>query len=95
MEDLTKRYQCYHTITMSQLIVRKVDPQTVSQLKARAAAQGVSAEEAHRRILREALSRPVPGKPSLIGFLCQTEVAPEVELELSRSRDIEQRDTGF
>ncbi|MFQ3224475.1 MAG: plasmid stability protein [Lentimonas sp.] len=80
---------------MSQLLVRKVDPQTIRKLKARASAHGVSTEEEHRRILREALSRPSNGKPSLIEFLSTTEVAPEVELDLTRSRDIEERDTGF
>ncbi|NBB80835.1 MAG: DNA-binding protein [Verrucomicrobia bacterium] len=80
---------------MSQLLVRQVDPKTVRKLKARAAAQGVSAEEAHRRILREALSRPPEEKPSLIEFLSDTEVAPDVELDLGRSRIIETRDPGF
>ena len=80
---------------VSQLLVRKVDPHLVRKLKARASAHGASAEEEHRRILAEALNRPAPGKPSLIEFLSQTEVAPEVELDLSRSREIEERDTGF
>lgn len=80
---------------MSQLLVRKVDPQTVRKLKARASAHGVSAEEEHRRILQEALSRPTKEKPTLIEFLSQTEVAPEVELDLERSTEIEERDTGF
>ncbi|CAA6690363.1 MULTISPECIES: FitA-like ribbon-helix-helix domain-containing protein [unclassified Lentimonas] len=80
---------------MSQLLVRKVDPQTIRKLKARASAHGVSTEEEHRRILREALSRPANDKPSLIQFLSTTEVAPEVELEITRSNEIEERDTGF
>lgn len=80
---------------MSQLLVRKVDPQTVRKLKARAAAQGVSAEEAHRRILRDALSRRDHPKPSLIEFLSDTEVAPDQELDLSRSDEAEERETGF
>jgi plasmid stability protein len=39
---------------MSQLLVRKVDPQTIRKLKARASAHGVSTEEENRRILRKA-----------------------------------------
>jgi plasmid stability protein len=80
---------------MIQLLVRKVDPQTIRKLKARASAHGVSTEEEHRRILREALSRPNNGKPSLIEFLSSTEVTPEVELEIGRSTETEERDTGF
>lgn len=80
---------------MSQLLVRKVDSQTVRKLKARAFAQGLSAEELHRRILHEALNRPEHPKPSLIEFLSGTEVAPEWELDLSRSRKTEERDTSI
>ena len=43
---------------MSQLVVRNLDPDLVESLKARAAAANISAEEQHRRILREALARP-------------------------------------
>lgn len=80
---------------MSQLLIRKIDPHTVQQLKARAIAHGVSAEEEHRRILQEALSRPYKAKPSLIEYLSATEVAPEVELQITRSTEIEERDAGF
>ncbi len=80
---------------MSQLLVRKIDPHTVQQLKARASAHGVSAEEEHRRILEEALSRPEKAKPSLIEYLSTTEVAPGVELQINRSTEIEKRDTGL
>lgn len=79
---------------MSQLLVRKVEPQLVRKLKARAAANGVSTEEEHRRILAEVLNRPAKEKPTLIQFLQSEEVAPEVELDLTRSSDIEERDTG-
>lgn len=82
-------------MTMSQLLVRKIDPQIVRKLKARASAHGVSTEEEHRRILQEVLNRPNPSKPSLIQFLSDTEVAPGVELDLSRSTELEERDTGF
>ena len=56
---------------------------------------GVSAEEEHRCLLREALSKPNSGKPSLMEFLVGTEVNPEVELDLERSRDMAERDPGF
>lgn len=82
---------------MSQLLVRNLDKSLVGKLKRRAAAQGVSAEELHRRILRESLERPAGGQPSLIEFLLspEGEVVPEIELEWDRSREIEFRDTGL
>ena len=40
---------------MGQLIVRNLDDDLVHRLKERAAAHGISAEEEHRRILRDAL----------------------------------------
>ena len=43
---------------MSQLVVRNLEPDLVESLKALAAASNISAEEQHRRILREVLSRP-------------------------------------
>ena len=43
---------------MSQLLVRKVDPALVELLKERARREGTTAEEVHRRILREALIVP-------------------------------------
>jgi plasmid stability protein len=42
--------------SMAQLIVRNIDDRIAQQLKLRAAASGVSAEEEHRRILRAALA---------------------------------------
>jgi|LakMenEpi03Aug12_release.lakeMendotaPanAssembly.Ray.scaffolds.fasta_scaffold309370_2 plasmid stability protein len=79
---------------MSQLLVRDLEKTLVAKLKRRAAAQGISAEELHRRILREALSRPARDKPSLIEFLIspEGEVAPGVELDLTRGRELEARD---
>ncbi|PAW67783.1 MAG: hypothetical protein B9S38_11920 [Verrucomicrobiia bacterium Tous-C4TDCM] len=44
---------------MAQLLVRKLDPALVDLLKERARQEGITTEEAHRRILREALSKPV------------------------------------
>ncbi len=40
---------------MAQLIVRKLENTVVRRLRHRAAAEGVSVEEAHRRVLRAAL----------------------------------------
>jgi hypothetical protein len=42
---------------VAQLIVRSIEEEVVSQLRQRAARHGVSMEEEHRRILREALGR--------------------------------------
>lgn len=80
---------------MNQLLVRKIDPHTVQQLKARAHAHGVSTEEEHRRILQEALSRPDKARPSLIEYLSVTEVAPKFELDITRSTETEKRNTGL
>ena len=43
-------------IRMAQLLVRGLDEDLVRRLKLRAAEKGVSTEEEHRRILREALA---------------------------------------
>ena len=43
---------------VAQLVVRNLDEDLVQALKKRAAAQGSSAEEAHRQILQAALRRP-------------------------------------
>ena len=82
---------------MAQLLVRDIDETLVYKLKRRAVEHGVSAEEEHRRILREVLSRPDSGKPSLIEFLTSPdgEASPQVELDLERSREVEDRDTGL
>jgi plasmid stability protein len=75
---------------MAQLLVRNVEPRLVKKLKTRAALHGVSAEEEHRRILREALSQPAARKASLIEFLLDPEgAAPETELNIERSRKSE------
>lgn len=82
---------------MAQLLVRDIDDSLVRKLKRRAREHGLSAEEEHRRILKENLTRPVKGKPSLMGFLLSQEgtVEPEVQLDLSRSREPESRETGL
>ena len=40
---------------MSQLVVRKLEPAVVRKLRQKAAADGISMEEEHRRILRNVL----------------------------------------
>lgn len=82
---------------MAQLLVRNVDDGLVRKLKLRARTRGVSAEEEHRRILAESLSRDEAAHPSLIDFLLSEEgtVAPGIELEWSRDRNGEDRDTGL
>ena len=82
---------------MAQLLVRDLDESLVKKLKRRARAHGVSTEEEHRRILHEFLFQPAGKKPTLIEFLLslEGEVAPEVELELDRSGEIESREIGI
>lgn len=75
---------------MPQLLVRGVDESLVRKLKRRASTHGVSAEEEHRQILKEALLKPANEKPSLIEFLLSCDpVHPGVELDLHRSRKLE------
>lgn len=78
---------------MAQLLVRKVSDELVRRLKQRARQRGVSAEEEHRRILVAGLI--TPAKASLVEFLLNHEVLPDVELDLRRSKELETRDTGF
>ena len=80
---------------MAQLLVRNVEDSVARRLKERAKAHGVSTEEEHRRILREAMAQPASRKPTLIEFLSDSaqSVAPEVELDLRRSRVPEDRHT--
>jgi plasmid stability protein len=69
---------------MAQLIVRNLDPQTVSALKARAARSRRSMEAEHREILRAAL-RPARGRTSLKEWLSRM---PDVgtDRDFARSR---------
>jgi plasmid stability protein len=81
---------------MNQLLVRNLETPVVRRLRARARLNGVSVEEEHRRILREACLPPAH-QPSLIDFLrdAANAVAPDVELDISRSRERATRETGF
>lgn len=71
---------------MPQLIVRKIESAVVGRLRRRAAAEGISVEEAHRRVLREALlDKAPPARRNLVEYL---KSMPDVELPLTRARDL-------
>jgi antitoxin FitA len=63
--------QAEHSIAnkMAQLIVRQIEAKVVKQLKARAGSHGVSMEEEHRRILRQALLGKEATRPSIKDYL--------------------------
>ena len=77
---------------MPQLLVRNLDSHLVRRLRSRARAHGVSVEEEHRRILKQALSR-MDDDASLIGFLVNeaNAVAPDIELPIDRSAELDTR----
>jgi len=54
---------------MAQLLVRQIEEKVVRKLKERAGQHGVSMEEEHRRILREALLGASKKKKSFKEFL--------------------------
>jgi antitoxin FitA len=54
---------------MPQLIVRQIEEKVVRKLKQQAGLHGVSMEEEHRRILREALVGPSRKNPSFKDYL--------------------------
>ncbi len=54
---------------MPQLIVRQIEEKVVKKLKEQAGQHGVSMEEEHRRILRDALLGKARRKPSFKEFL--------------------------
>lgn len=71
---------------MPQLIVRKLEIAVVRRLRSRAASEGVSVEEAHRRVLRQALlGSQSPARRSFVEYL---QAMPDVDLPLARSRDL-------
>ncbi len=53
---------------MPQILIRRLDQQVVRRLRAKAASDGISAEEEARRILRRSLVGEMPDVP-LIEFL--------------------------
>ena len=77
---------------MTQLLVRNIPDSLAKKLKRRAVEHGVSAEEEHRRILREVLEKPVPAKKKRNLFEHLEElgrIAPD--FEFVRERKVEPR----
>jgi plasmid stability protein len=72
---------------MPQLIVRQLEEKVVKKLKEQAGRHGVSMEEEHRRILREALLRAPTKRPSFKEYLLQMPDAGPDEL-FERQRDL-------
>jgi plasmid stability protein len=72
---------------MPQLIVRQIEDKVVKRLKAQAGRHGVSTEEEHRCILREALLGKAARRLSFKEYLLQMpELEPDVLLE--RNQDL-------
>ena len=72
---------------MPQLLVRDIEPAIVKKLRSSAAAQGVSVEEAHRRLLRSALVGNNPGPQK--NFIEYLRSIPQGEaIEFPRSADL-------
>jgi len=80
---------------MKQLLVRNLEDRLVAELKERAASNGISAEEQHRRILIKVLSEPETVKEPIGTYLVKHPVCPELDLPIERSREPEERDIGF
>jgi antitoxin FitA len=76
---------------MPQLIVRNIEESIVRKLKKRAGEHGVSMEEEHRKILRDALVSPPKTKQSFMEFLASMPEIPEEYLQRQKDygRDIE------
>ena len=72
---------------MAQLVVRNLEDNLVHRLKQRAAEQGISAEEEHRRILRRALLGSEEEFPDLKALLLAMPDAGEDE-DFARLRDL-------
>ncbi len=53
---------------MAQILIRKLEDSVVRKLRAKAASEGISAEEAARRILRRSLTGSAPAV-SLIDYI--------------------------
>ena len=62
---------------MAQLVVRNLESDLIHRLKQRAAEQGISAEEEHRRILRRALFGPEEEFPDLKSFLIMPDIGED------------------
>jgi len=73
-------------VSMSQLVVRNVDPEVVRALKLRAAARGRSAEAEHREILRQALAGPHSSLTLQEALLAMPDVGTDRELVPRRGK---------
>ena len=73
---------------MANLIVRNVEDEVVQALKEQSGKHGVSAEEEHRRILRQALLKP--RQKSFVEVLTQIPNVGE-DQDFARVQDDEQR----
>ena len=72
---------------MPQLLVRDLEPAIVKKLRSRAAAQGISVEEAHRRLLRTALLGKQPGpQDNFVAYL--RSIPAGADLEFARAIDL-------
>jgi plasmid stability protein len=72
---------------MPQLLVRDIEAAVVKKLRTRAAAEGVSVEEAHRRVLRAALIG-VPAEPQANFLEYLLSVPKGAAIKYPRSRDL-------
>ena len=67
---------------MPQLIVRQIEERVVRKLKEQAGAHGVSMEEEHRRILREALLGKAIKRPSFKdALLAMPDIGDDTDFE--------------
>ena len=74
---------------MAELIVRNIEEKVVNELKARAALRGVSVEEEHRRILREALLGKEGQRRSFKDYLQSMPDPGDELLRRGKSREVE------
>ncbi len=71
---------------MPQLLVRDIEASVVKKLRRRAAAEGISVEEAHRRVLREALVGVTPGpEDNFLDYL--RAIPPAGAIDFPRAKD--------
>jgi plasmid stability protein len=73
---------------VAQLLVRKIEASLVEKLRRRAAAEGISMEEEHRRILRQALISESPKKKGFKEHLLALSGALDEADLMPRSKDM-------
>lgn len=72
---------------MPQLLVRDIEAAVVRKLRSRAAAEGISVEEAHRRLLRSALVGGGSGpQKNFIDYL--RNIPTDAAIDFPRSTDL-------